>query len=130
MKRAWPVLVSLFLVFPASGIAQEFETGAVSLKFGGRVQLQAGTSSCDEFPVPVDSRCVEQVPTTDLYLRRVRLTVSGEIGDYIDFKIEPDYNKIDQLGLRDAWGRFSFSNMAKLKGPAEVLIMRTGRLES
>ena len=92
MKRVWPVLVSLFVVLPASGIAQEFETGAVSLKFGGRVQLQAGTSSCDGFPVADDSKCVEQVPTTDLYLRRVRLTVSGQIGQNIDFKVEPDYN--------------------------------------
>jgi hypothetical protein len=115
MKRVWPVLVSLFVVLPASGIAQEFETGAVSLKFGGRVQLQAGTSSCDDFPVADDSKCVEQVPTTDLYLRRVRLTVSGQIGQNIDFKVEPDYNKIDQLGLRDAWGRFTFDNLAKLK---------------
>ena len=115
MRRLWFLLIALFVVLPTTAVAQEIPTGAVKLKFGGRIQLQAGTSSCDEFPVPDDSKCVEQVPSTDLFLRRVRLTVSGEIGDKIDFKIEPDYNKIDKLGLKDAWGRFSFSNLAKLK---------------
>jgi len=115
MRRLWLVLIALFVILPTTAVAQDLTTGAVKLKFGGRVQLQAGTSSCDDFPVAEDSKCVEQVPTTDLYLRRVRLTVSGEIGDNIDFKIEPDYNKIDQLGLRDAWGRFTFDNLARLK---------------
>jgi len=113
--KAATVAVLLALLLPGVANAQEFTTGAIKLKFGGRVHVQAGTSSCDEFPVPADSRCAEQVATTDLFLRRVRLTVEGEITDRIDFKIEPDYNKVDQLGLKDAWGRFKFSDMAKLK---------------
>jgi hypothetical protein len=115
MRRIWFVLVALFVILPTTVVAQEITSGAVKLKFGGRIQLQAATSSCDDFPVPEDSKCVKQVPSTDLFLRRVRLSVSGEIGDNIDFKIEPDYNKIDKLGLRDAWGRFTFDNLAKLK---------------
>ncbi|MBK5098655.1 MAG: hypothetical protein JJE01_12785 [Gemmatimonadetes bacterium] len=115
MRRIWFALIALFVILPTTAVSQEISTGAVKLKFGGRVQLQGATSSCDDFPVAADSKCVEQVPSTDLYLRRVRLTVSGEIGDNIDFKIEPDYNKIDKLGLKDAWGRFNFSNLAKLK---------------
>jgi len=92
-----------------------FKTSALELTFNGRVQVQAGTSSCNEFPVPDDSACAEQVPSSDLFLRRVRLTVSGKINDMIDFRIQPDYNKIDKVGLKDAWGRFTFSKAFRLK---------------
>lgn len=93
----------------------QFKTNALELTFNGRVQVQAGTSSCSEFPVPDDSACAEQVPASDLFLRRVRLTVSGKINDMIDFRIQPDYNKIDKVGLKDAWGRFTFSKAFRLK---------------
>ena len=93
----------------------QFKTSALELTFNGRVQVQAGTSTCDEFPIPDDSACAEQVPTSDLFLRRVRLTVSGKINDMIDFRIQPDYNKVDQVGLKDAWGRLTFSKAARLK---------------
>lgn len=118
MKRTMSAVAafSLFLLWqPGAATAQEFKTGALSLTFNGRIQIQAGTSSCDEFPVPPDSKCGEQVPSTDLFLRRVRLTVSGKIGENIDFRIQPDYNKVTQLGLKDAWGRFTFSKLARLK---------------
>ncbi len=91
------VLSVLLLGLPGESAAQEFETGALSLKFNGRIQIQAGTSSCDEFPVAADSKCGEQVPSTDLFLRRVRLTVTGKIGENIDFRIQPDYNKVTQV---------------------------------
>jgi hypothetical protein len=93
----------------------QFKTKALELTFNGRVQVQVGTSSCSEFPIPDDSACDEQVPATDLFLRRVRLTVSGKINDMIDFRIQPDYNKIDEVGLKDAWGRFTFSKAFRLK---------------
>lgn len=93
----------------------QFKTSALELTFNGRIQVQAGTSSCNDYPVPDDSACGEQVPSTDLFLRRVRLTVSGKINDMIDFRIQPDYNKVDQVGLKDAWGRFTFSKAARLK---------------
>lgn len=93
----------------------QFKTSALELTFNGRVQVQAGTSTCDEFPIPDNSACAEQVPTSDLFLRRVRLTVSGKINDMIDFRIQPDYNKVDQVGLKDAWGRLTFSKAARLK---------------
>jgi Phosphate-selective porin O and P len=93
----------------------QFKTSALELTFNGRVQVQAGTSSCSEFPIPDDSACAEQVPASDLFLRRVRLTVSGKINDMIDFRIQPDYNKVDKLSLKDAWGRFTFSKAFRLK---------------
>jgi len=121
MKRGSGVAVltaTLALAAPLS--AQEgnevtFKTGAMELKFNGRVQVQAGTSSCNEFPVPDDSACEEQVPATDLFLRRARLTITAKINDQIDFRIQPDFNKIDKVGLRDAWGRFTFSQAFRLK---------------
>ncbi len=121
MKRdlALAVLaVTLALAEPAQ--AQDssevtFKTGAMELKFNGRVQVQAGTSSCNEFPIPDDSACEGQVPATDLFLRRARLTVTAKINDQIDFRIQPDFNKIDKVGLKDAWGRFTFSKAFRLK---------------
>ncbi len=47
--------------------AIRFKTSALELTFGGRVQVQAGTSSCNEFPVPDDSACARQVPSSDLF---------------------------------------------------------------
>jgi hypothetical protein len=121
MKRGSGVAVltaTLALAAPLS--AQDsnevtFKTGAMELKFNGRVQVQASTSSCNEFPVPDDSACEEQVPATDLFLRRARLTITAKINDQIDFRIQPDFNKIDKVGLKDAWGRFTFSKGFRLK---------------
>lgn len=115
MRRYWIVLTALFMILPATAAAQEISTSAVKLKIGGRVQVQAGTSTCSDYPIPSDSKCEKQVPATDLYLRRVRISIAGEIGDKFDFKIEPDYNKIQELGLKDAWGRITFSDLARVK---------------
>jgi len=112
-------LAALLAAAPAraqdTGDEVKFKTSALELTFNGRVQVQAGTSSCNEYPVPDDSACGAQVPSSDLFLRRVRLTVSGKINDQIDFRIQPDYNKVDQIGLKDAWGRFTFSKALRLK---------------
>lgn len=110
----------LAVVAPPQAQAQEgdqisFKTKALEVSVGGRVQLQAGTSSCSEFPIPDDSACQEQVPETDLFLRRARLTFTVKISDMIDFRIQPDFNKIDQVGLKDAWGRFTFGKALRLK---------------
>lgn len=111
----------LGLGVPAQVDAQEsdqvaFKTGALEVSMGGRVHLQLGTSSCSAFPTPDNSACAEQVPATDLFLRRARLTFTVKINDMIDFRIQPDFNKVDQVGLKDAWGRFTFSKSFRLKG--------------
>ncbi|MBT8477957.1 MAG: OprO/OprP family phosphate-selective porin [Gemmatimonadetes bacterium] len=124
MRRVAGVAVTtalLALGVPAQVNAQEsdnisFKTKALEVSLGGRVQLQAGTSSCSEFPIPGDSACEEQVPATDLFLRRARLTFTVKINDKIDFRIQPDFNKVDKVGLKDAWGRFTFSKAFRLKG--------------
>ena len=111
----------LALGVPAQVEAQEssdisFKTKALEISVGGRVQLQASTSSCSTFPIADDSACAEQVPSSDLFLRRARLTFTVKINDKIDFRIQPDFNKIDKVGLKDAWGRFTFSKAFRLKG--------------
>ena len=83
---------------------------------GGRVQLQAGTSSCSQFPVAGRLRLRGAGTRHDLFLRRARLTFTVKINDQIDFRIQPDFNKVDQVGLKDAWGRFTFSKAFRLKG--------------
>jgi hypothetical protein len=122
MRRVFPVAAALAATLAAVAPIQaqdadavQFKTKALELTFNGRVQVQASTSSCNQFPVPDDSACEEQVPGSDLFLRRVRLTISGKINDQIDFRIQPDYNKVDQVGLKDAWGRFTFSKAFQLK---------------
>ena len=96
------VAASFALAVPAQIQAQEssdisFKTKALEVSVGGRVQLQASTSSCSEFPIADNSACAEQVPSSDLFLRRARLTFTVKINDQIDFRIQPDFNKIDKV---------------------------------
>jgi len=82
----------LALGVPAQVEAQEssdisFKTKALEISVGGRVQLQASTSSCSTFPIADDSACEEQVAATDLFLRRARLTFTVKINDKIDFRL-------------------------------------------
>ena len=116
MSGRWlfPV-VALSWTAPAVAQDVEVESTALELKFSGRVQVQAGTTTCDEFPIPDDSACDEQVGGVDLRIRRARFTVEARINDNIDFKIQPDYSAITKLGLKDAWGRYTWSRNARLK---------------
>ena len=82
MRRVLGVAVMaalLALGAPAKIQAQEssdisFKTKALEVSVGGRVQLRAGTSSCNAFPIPDDAACEDQVPSSDLFLRRAPLT--------------------------------------------------------
>jgi hypothetical protein len=38
----------------------QFKTSALELTFNGRIQIQASTNSCSEFPIPNDSACIGQ----------------------------------------------------------------------
>lgn len=122
MRRVSGLVALAVLVFMAppvlaqdTGEGVKFKTDAMEISFNGRLQVQSGTSSCSEYPIPDDSACGEQVPASDLFLRRARLTISAKINDMIDFRIQPDYNRIDRIGLKDAWGRFTFSKALRLK---------------
>ena len=114
-KRLLFALIALSWATPALAQDVEVASNAVKLKFSGRVQVQAGTSSCNQFPVPSNSACGGQVAGVDMRLRRARFTVEAQINDNIDFKIQPDYSAITNIGLKDAWGRFSWGKAARLK---------------
>ena len=116
MSKRW-LFAAVALLWAAPAVAQnvEVESKALKLKFSGRVQVQAGTTTCDQFPVPDDSACGEQVAGVDLRIRRARFTVEAKINDNIDFKIQPDYSALTKLSIKDAWGRYSWSKNARLK---------------
>lgn len=90
---------------------------AVHIEFTGRVQTQAATSSCSEFPFDDDSPCVDQAPGLDVFLRRVRLAAElvlleverdGESVPFLSAKVEPDFGEVDGVELRHAFGRLDF----------------------
>lgn len=88
---------------------------AVELDFGGRLQLQASTSPCSEFPFEAGSSCVEQSPAVDMFVRRARLAMEIRISELLDAKIQPEFGSIDQVELKDAWGRLSFHPAFRIK---------------
>lgn len=90
-------------------------TGALGIEIGGRVQLQAVTSPCSDAPFDDDSACVEQAPATDMLVRRARLSFEIDVDDLIDAKIQPGYAGLDQLELKDAWGRLTLDPAFRLK---------------
>ena len=116
MSKRWLfTAVALLWAAPAFSQGVELQSKALKLKFSGRVQVQAGTTTCDQFPVPANSACSEQVAGVDLRLRRARFTVEAQINEKIDFKIQPDYSAITKIGLQDAWGRYTWGKGARLK---------------
>ena len=102
---------------PDSVRAQEvtLDASAVEVDLSGRVQLQAATSSCSSYPFEEGSPCTEQVPSLDLFTRRVRFSATVQINDFLSAKVEPDYGAVDGVTLRDAYGRLTFSDHAKVQ---------------
>lgn len=82
---------------------------AMEIDLSGRVQTQVATSSCSDFPFEAGSPCSEQAPAVDMFLRRARFTLGIQISDLVDAEIQPDFSGVDQVDLKDAWGRLSFS---------------------
>lgn len=88
---------------------------AVAIDLSGRVQTQVATTSCSDFPFDADSPCVDQAPAVDLFIRRARLTLTMEISDLVDARIQPGFADLDRLQLKDAWGRLNFSPSFRVK---------------
>lgn len=102
----------------------EVTADAVTVDLTGRVQTQASTSSCSDFPVEADSPCAEQPPGLDIFMRRVRFAATVTIlqlqkdDETIPFlvgKVEPDFGDVDDVVLRDAYGRLTFSDHVKVQ---------------
>jgi len=88
---------------------------AIEVDLTGRVQVQAATSSCSSFPFEEGSPCVEQAPSLDLFMRRVRLAAVVKIDELLTAKVEPDFGDVDEVVLRDAYGQLTFSDRAKVR---------------
>ena len=124
--RAGPPLrvavVSLAIVWlpvvasPVSVSAQvQIDSRAMELTVSGRVQFQAQTSSCGDGPPDPASACDTRAPELDMFLRRARLGIVATIDERLTFKLEPDFSDIDEVALKDAWGRYAFSPTLALK---------------
>lgn len=117
--RSTGAVLAGLLVLAAAGTAHAQEVvldaGATEVDLSGRVQLQAATSSCSDFPFEQDSPCTDQVPGLDMFTRRVRVSASVTINDFISAKVEPDYAEVSGVTLRDAYGRLTFGDGAKVQ---------------
>lgn len=81
----------------------------MELEVSGRLQFQLQTSSCGDEAADVMSVCDDGAPGLDMFLRRARLAVEATIDERLSFKVEPDFSDIDEVALKDAWGRYAFS---------------------
>jgi hypothetical protein len=100
---------------PAEAQEPELSLSGAEVDLSGRVQLQAATSSCSDFvpgagaPGTATTACREDVPGLDLFMRRVRLSAHVTIDDFLEAKVEPDFEDVDGVVLRDAYGQLNFS---------------------
>lgn len=95
------------VVAPMPLVAQvALESDAVSIELSGRFQTQLAGSSCADFSVdaPESTRCFEDVPAADLFIRRARFTLDVTFNDWISGRFQPDFAEIDEVELKDAWG--------------------------
>lgn len=91
------------------------DSEALGIEIGGRVQLQAVTGPCSDAPFDDGSPCAEQAPAADMLVRRARLSFDIDVSDLIDAKIQPGFAGLDQVELKDAWGRLDFDPAFRLK---------------
>ncbi len=105
---------ALFVGLPLQGQVQ-VESGATKIEFGGRVQLQAGTSTCSDYSTDGDpsSVCANDVPAVDMFIRRVRLSMDIEVNEWISARIQPEFGKINGFRLADAYGRLNLAPEAE-----------------
>ncbi len=92
-----PSLAVLLLVWcarPASGQV-EIEARTASIEVGGRVHAQMVSSTADDGH------------QTDFVLRRARLTFDVAVNDFLDGRVQPDFEK-STLRLKDAYFRLNF----------------------
>jgi hypothetical protein len=91
------------------------DTRAMELEVSGRLQFQLQTSSCSDATPAATSACSAEAPGLDMFLRRARLAVGATIDERLAFKLEPDFSDIDEVALKDAWGRYAFSSALAVK---------------
>ena len=91
------------------------DSRAMELEVSGRLQFQLQTSSCGDGTPGVTSACDTEAPELDMFLRRARLSLEATIDERLTFKVEPDFSDVDEVALKDAWGRYAFSTALAVK---------------
>ncbi|MDX1396397.1 MAG: porin [Gemmatimonadota bacterium] len=105
-------LPALFFLGGTAGAgAQTVESDALRVELGGRVQVQGATSSCSDYTIDgnPDSACFQDVPTADLFMRRLRLRVDVEFNRWISARFQPDFARLDEFRVADAYGRLNLN---------------------
>ena len=119
--RRMAAFVALVCLPPLAspGMAQvQITTRAMELDLSARLQFQLQTSSCTEPATeidPLDSRCTSEAPGLDMFMRRARVALTATIDDRLTLKLEPDYSDVDEISLKDAWGRYEFGPEVAVK---------------
>jgi len=110
-------LAGMFLLAAASPASSQvtISSRAVDIEVSGRLQFQLQTSSCGDGTPDVTSACDSGAPGLDMFLRRARLALEATIDERLTFKLEPDFADIDEIALKDAWGRYAFSTAVAVK---------------
>lgn len=104
--RIRSLLLSLPLLFGAAGhlFAQtpSADVGGVQVEVGGRLHTQFNTSSFDD------------VPPSELFIRRARLEIDVKINDRVSGAIAPDFAG-DRVTMKDAFINVAFAPEAHLQ---------------
>ncbi len=102
---------------PAFSQGVEFDSKAAKVTLGGRIQMQARTTSCSDFPV--SAPCAGQEPNIDWFLRRARLEIGIQFNDFVEGRFSPDFapsaSEFSEITLQDAYGQLNFSRSTKLR---------------
>ena len=109
-------VVACLLAAPSPVSAQvRIDSRALELEFSGRLQFQLQTSSCDDASPAPTSACAEEAPGLDMFLRRARVSLEATIDERLTLKLEPDFSDVDEVSLKDAWGRYAFGSGLAVK---------------
>ncbi len=81
--------------------AARINFSGIELTIGGRVQAQFNTTSIDE------------VPGSELILRRARLELEAQLNELVSFVIQPDFSG-DEIRLKDTYVRLAFDPALQL----------------
>jgi hypothetical protein len=88
----------------------KLSSDALEIGLGGRLQMQLATSSCSGFAEEdTTSACANDVPSVDMFARRIRLRVDIKVNEWISGRIQPDFGRIDGVRLADAYGRLNLA---------------------
>lgn len=116
MRTLSLLIGALLLTMPATSAAQvEIKAGSAEFKFSGRLQVQIETTTCTEAVPEAGSACRSEQPGLDMFIRRARFSIEAKIDDRLTMKIEPDFSDLDEVSMKDVWGRYTFGPGVSLK---------------